>query len=388
MGSIATLTSSNFLRVADKFFSEFILYDPAVGSGARLLYMALFRHAKDGICQLPQEILGKLCDRNLRSIQTYLRTLSALQYIRIEPRSNGRNAYRLLLSKRARFFIAQAASDLINVDGNDQGEEFSSDHAKNIRMGGENSSPIYKNNKSIKNTPLSPHASVGRESAPSARKPFPSTTPVPCPQADGWGDSSSRKRRQGKASAFQTANGLFEQIFAAYPRKDAKEPARSVWHQLWRRGALPALDHLLAALERFRASTGWNREHGRFVPYLVNWLRGRRWADEAVVAGTSFSGVQPAPSASPEKAEQIRSCMQRLEDQHRTDPALAAARPLFENFLSRFADGQRKRGPAWGLWSLLYRLGKAPTAAQASSSSDVAVLSFLQDWQRGVHVTA
>lgn len=387
MGSIATLTSSNFLRVADKFFSEFILYDPAVGSGARLLYMALFRHAKDGICQLPQEILGKLCDRNLRSIQTYLRTLSALQYIRIEPRPNGRNAYRLLLSKRARFFIAQAASDLINVDGNDQGEEFSSDHAKIFRMGGENSSPIYKSNKSIKNPPLSPHSPARRESTPSARASFPSTTPVPNPQAGGWGDFHSRKKQQ-KAPSFQTANALFERFFAAYPRKEAKEMARSVWHQLWRRGVLPALDSLLAALDRFRSSTSWNREHGRFVPFLVNWLRGQRWADAPDASESSSPGVQSAPSASPEKAEQIRSCMQRLEDQHRTDPALAAARPLFEDFLSRFADGQRKRGPAWGLWSLLYRLGKAPTVAQASSSSDVGVLSFLQDWQRGAHVTA
>ena len=381
--------SAYFLRVSDKFFGDFICRDAAVRPGPVLLYLLLFRKAyKGGLCWPSQLSLAKACKCTVRSIQHYLRALAALQYISIEQQEDGRNVYRLLLSRRVRFFIAQDESGHDQDGGNDQGEEFSSDHAKIFRMGGENSSPIYKSNKSIKNTPLSPHASAGRESAPSARKPFPSTTPVPCPQADGWGDSSSRKRRQGKASAFQTANGLFEQFFAAYPRKDAKEPARSVWHQLWRRGALPALDHLLTALERFRASTGWNREHGRFVPYLVNWLRGRRWADVTGAPESSSPGVQPAPSASPEKAEQIRICMQRLEDQHRTDPALAAARPLFEKFLSRFADGRRKRGPAWGLWSLLYRLGKAPTAAQASSSSDVGVLSFLQDWQRGAHATA
>ena len=381
--------SAYFLRVSDKFFGDFICRDAAVRPGPVLLYLLLFRKAyKGGLCWPSQNTLAKACKCTVRSIQHYLRALAALQYISIEQQEDGRNVYRLLLSQRVRFFIAQDESGHDQDGGNDQGEEFSSDHAKNIRMEGENSSPYIRGlNKSI-NTPLSPHASAKRESAPSARVPFPSTTPVPCPQADGWGDSSSRKRRQGKASAFQTANGLFEQFFAAYPRKDAKEPARSAWHQLWRRDALPALDHLLAALDRFRTSTSWNRENGRFVPYLVNWLRDRRWADEADVPGTSFSGVQPAPSASPEKAEQVRSCMQRLEDQHRTDPALAAARPLFENFLSHFADGQRKRGPAWGLWSLLYRLGKAPTVAQASSSSDVGVLSFLQDWQRGAHATA
>lgn len=161
MSSIATLTSSNFLRVADKFFSEFILYDHAVGTTTRLLYATLFRYAKNGVCQLPQDILGRFCDCCPRSIQTHLRMLSALQYIRIEPRSNGRNAYRLLLSERARFFIAQAASDLINVHGNDQGEEFSPEHAKNLRMGGENFSPSIRNKKSI-NTPLSPPHSHAR----------------------------------------------------------------------------------------------------------------------------------------------------------------------------------------------------------------------------------
>lgn len=179
MGRIATLTSSNFLRVADKIFSEFILYDRAVGITTRLLYVTLFRYAKDGICQFSQDTLCMLCACCARSLQAHLRRLSALQYIRIEPRSNGRNAYRLLLSERARLFIAQAASDLINVDGNGQGEEFSSAHAKNLRMGGENSSPIYKSDKSItppfppnrrqsarQHPPLASHSQAQRPSQP------------------------------------------------------------------------------------------------------------------------------------------------------------------------------------------------------------------------------
>ena len=378
--------SAYFLRVSDKFFGEFICRDNAVSAGPALLYLVLFRKAyKGGLCRSSQFALARVCKCSVRSIQHYLRALAALKYISIEQQEDGRNVYRLLLSQRVLFFIAQERSATDDDDdGNDQGEEFSPGHAKNLRMGGENSSPIYKSDKSI-NTPLSPHLPEKRESTPSAHKPFPSTTPVPNPQAGGWGDSFSRGKKPGKASGFQTANTLFERFFAAYPRKEAREPARAVWHQLWRRGALPALDHLLAALDRFRASTSWIRQHGRFVPYLVNWLRGRRWEDETPTPPTTPVAV---PAGTPEKVEQVRRCMKRLEDQHRADPALEAARPVFEKFLSCFADGQRKRGPAWGLWSLLYRLGKAPTVAQASSPSDVGVLSFLQDWQRGAHVTA
>lgn len=378
--------SAYFLRVSDKFFGEFICRDNAVSAGPVLLYLVLFRKAyKGGLCRSSQFALARICKCSVRSIQHYLRALAVLKYISIEQQEDGRNVYRLLLSQRVLFFIAQERSATDDDDdGNDQGEEFSSGHAKNLRMGGENSSPIYKSDKSI-NTPLSPHLPANRESTPSARKPFPSTTPVPNPQAGGWGDSFSRGKKPGKASGFQTANTLFERFFAAYPRKEAREPARAVWHQLWRRGALPALDHLLAALDRFRASTSWIRQHGRFVPYLVNWLRARRWEDETPTPPTT---PVAAPAGTPEKVEQVRRCMKRLEDQHRADPDLEAARPVFEKFLSCFADGQRKRGPAWGLWSLLYRLGKAPTVAQASSPSDVGVLSFLQDWQRGAHVTA
>lgn len=288
--------SAYFLRVSDKFFGEFICRDNAVSAGPVLLYLVLFRKAyKGGLCRSSQFALARICKCSVRSIQHYLRALAVLKYISIEQQEDGRNVYRLLLSQRVLFFIAQERSATDDDDdGNDQGEEFSSGHAKNLRMGGENSSPIYKSDKSI-NTPLSPHLPEKRESTPSARKPFPSTTPVPNPQAGGWGDSFSRGKKPGKASGFQTANTLFERFFAAYPRKEAREPARAVWHQLWRRGALPALDHLLAALDRFRASTSWIRQHGRFVPYLVNWLRGRRWEDEAGAQGASSSGVQSTP---------------------------------------------------------------------------------------------
>lgn len=184
----------------------------------------------------------------------------------------------------------------------------------------------------------------------------------------------ARIKRDG--GDFLSANSIFERFWSAYPRQEAKELARSAWHRLWRCGALPALDALLAALERFRASASWNREHGRFVPQLVNWLRGRRWLDEAPEAPAS---PEAEPAMTPGKGEQVQRCMKHLEEQHRPDPALEAARPVFEAFLSRFADGQSKRGPAWGLWSLLHRQGKAPHAGQVKTDSHV--LTFLKQYQ-------
>lgn len=371
-----------FLRVEDKFVPGFIDSDQAVATSPTLLYRKLFAECyATGKCRLPQKYLAGQCKFSVRTLQYAQTRLVELGYIHVEHTPGECSSYILLLSDRVKKL-------LVDYDLLDRSEWYprpAKTPPQNLQgRYAKAAEPSYKEDKKEKSAPLSPHAPASCESAPSARKPFPSTTPVPNPQAGGWGDSHSRKR-QGKTLAFQPANALFERFFAAYPRKEAREPARAVWHQLWRRGALPALDRLLAALDRFRASTGWIREHGRFVPYLVNWLRGRRWEDEAPTPHTTPT---PAPAGTPEKVEQVRRCMKRLEDQHRADPALEAARPVFEKFLSCFADGQRKRGPAWGLWSLLYRLGKAPTVAQASSPSDVGVLSFLQDWQRGAHVTA
>lgn len=188
---------------------------------------------------------------------------------------------------------------------------------------------------------------------------------------------SARVKRGG--GDFLAANSLFERLWVVYPRQEAKELARSVWHRLWRSGALPALDILLSALDRFRSSTAWNREHGRFVPQLVNWLRGRRWLDETPQAAASAVG---ASGMTPEKGEQVQRCLKRLEERHRSDPALEASRPAFEALLSRFADGQRKRGPAWGLWSLLYRQGKAPQAEEADTA--MGILDFLMQWRTGL----
>ena len=187
---------------------------------------------------------------------------------------------------------------------------------------------------------------------------------------------ATRARVKRGGGDFLSANSVFERLWAAYPRKEAKELARSAWHRLWRHGEVPPLDTLLAVLGRFRASLGWNKEHGRFVPQLVNWLRGRRWLDEAPEASAS---PEAEPAMTPKTAQQVRRCMKRLEDQHRTDPALEAVRPVFEAFLSRFADGQRKRGPAWGLWSLLHRQGKAPHADEADTA--LGILDFLQQWR-------
>lgn len=374
-----------FLRVKDKFVPSFIDSDQAVAASPTLLYRKLFAECyATGKCKLPQKHLAGQCKFSVRTLQYAQARLVELGYIHVEHTPGECSFYILLLSDRVKKLLS--TEDLIDQTGKPSRPVQTP--PQNLQGGcATPAHPSYKEDKKNKRSPLSPHSPASRETTPSARTPFPSTAPVTASQAGGWGDSFPRKKRQGNTSAFQTANALFERLYAAYPRKEAKESARAVWHQLWRRGALPGIELLLSALERFRASTAWNREHGRFVPHLANWIRGRRWEDEADVSLASSSGVHVAPPASPEKAEQIRRCLERLGDRHGADPSLAEARPVFEKFLSCFADGG-KSGPAWGLWSLLFRKGKAPSAGDVKGRGMMDAFVFLQNWQRGVHAPA
>ena len=375
-GKMKTLhPSAHFLRVADKFFGDFILRDPAVSTGQVLLYLLLFRSAcQSGVCRSSQFSLARACKCSVRTIQHYLRGLAALQYIEITQQEDGRNVYRLLLSQRVQSFIdREDVAGMPDVSGPEPAQY----GAKNFRIPGEEFSPIYKKEKkyTIPPTPHSPEQRSARASSCTASKTSSHAVPA-LPQQGGWGDSFQGKVRKGHS--FQAANEQFERFYKAYPRKEAKEPARAAWHRLWRHGLLPALDVLMAALEKFRTSAMWLKENGRFVPYLFNWLKGQRWLDELSDAGAT---VTPEEKTRQDQAQQTLAHIEKQEQarQARHEDETARLRPEFEKFLSRFSDGSRKRGPAWGLWSVLHRRGKAPKASDVPSDCGLGVYEFLKE---------
>ena len=326
-------------RITGPILPLFVLREN-ISPGAKMLYALLCNHASDkDHCWPSHRFLAQELGYCVSSIKNWLGELVRARLLTIRRAACRSSTYVLLRPRTGAASTASAAPVR-------RGSNF--DHPQ------ANFGYINNSRKNLEKFPPYPPTSKQHETSRSG---------------------IVERKRRGGGGDFLLSNSAFERLCATYPRNEAKEQARAIWHQLWRRGELPALDSLLAALDRFRSSTSWNREHGRFVPYLVNWLRGRRWLDEAPEASASPVDKQ---AMTPEQAQEVRRCMKRLEDQHRTDPALEAARPVFEAFLSRFADGQRKRGPAWGLWSLLHRQGKAPHAEQADTSKEV--LAFLKDW--------
>lgn len=72
----------------------------------------------------------------------------------------------------------------------------------------------------------------------------------------------------------------FAQFWEAYPRKESRERAFAEWVSLSPNGAL--LAQMLDAIELQKCSTEWQREGGRYIPHAANWIKDRRWEDEAM----------------------------------------------------------------------------------------------------------
>ena len=297
-----------------------------ISLGAKMLYSLLCDYAGDkDHCWPSQTTLAGLLGCSVSSIKTYLRELAGQRLIAVELRECRSSTYYLL---KPSFLSARAGQP------NSDGGEANSGYITNCR-------------KKETNYPPTP-------TPPTAKEP-----------------PSTRQPRRGVGDFF-SANNAFESIWNAYPRKEAKELARAVWHRLWRQGAI-RIEALMESLRRFCRSDGWNREHGRYVPQLVNWLRGQRWLDELPSSPVAVATDHDAKVRAWEAAQERRQA----------DPDLEAVRPQFEAFLARFRD-TRLRGPAWGLWTLLHKAGRAPQAHDVADAS-ASPLDFLRQWRCAAH---
>lgn len=376
-------------RLHGPILPRFVL-ERKMSAGSRILYALLCEYAGEhDRCWPTQKTLAERLSCGITSIKQYIRELMRERlvavsrqergcvYILLNPRQGGagNSCFRARGESVVSPLVAdspssanfRSAGDSSPQIQPDSGYESDSDYVTRSESGSrQNRNNIY--NKNIYNS----------------TPPFPPTSRAEDRNSSSWVSRQAfpenRPSRGGGGGNFSLANIAFEKLYAAYPRKEAKELARAVWHRLWRRGVLPALDVLLQILGRFRESQGWQREHGRFVPQLVNWLKGQRWQDEVPAP----SSQPPVPGADP-RQEEIR---RRFEDEERrreasarADVALPApAREAFERFLVRFAGGENFRGPAFGLWSQLLRRGVAPGAADVGERG-TDVLTFLRQWK-------
>ena len=73
--------------------------------------------------------------------------------------------------------------------------------------------------------------------------------------------------------------GEFNYFWESYPKKIGKGNAYKVWVKSKNK---PALDVILAAIEKQKQCAQWQKESGQFIPNPSTWLSQGRWDDEVV----------------------------------------------------------------------------------------------------------
>lgn len=199
---------------------------------------------------------------------------------------------------------------------------------------------------------------------------------------------TSEQRQSSSCSPAPAAGGVsspvqdFESVWNLYPKKDAKGFARLAWFQLLRSGQLPPLSELHAAIRRFAASESWQREQGRFVPQLGNWLRGQRWLDPLPPA------EHPEQQQGKDLHQVILAHEEREQRQHEQWNAnKARLRPLFDAFAAKFAPSANN-AMSFGMWLHLHSQSLAPSAPDVPPKNALGIVEFMNEFKRKAQTAA
>lgn len=134
-----------------------------------------------------------------------------------------------------------------------------------------------------------------------------------------------------------------------------------------------------ASIRHFMASDMWQREQGRFVQQMSNWLRGQRWLDASVTAA-----AKEAEAA--QRAADALQAMQRKEEARKSaqDKEREALRPFFDAFAEKFQLHEKPwiRPMAFGLWMHLHEKHRAPTPSDVPDNNQLGIADFLQAFKR------
>lgn len=110
-----------------------------------------------------------------------------------------------------------------------------------------------------------------------------------------------KEPKNARAREGERLEKSFDQFWAAYPKKTAKQQALKVFQKLNPDEAL--LNTILNSLEQQKHSVQWTKDCGQYIPYPATWLNGRRWEDESEVQNGKNSGNCRMPTTETEWLE-------------------------------------------------------------------------------------
>lgn len=94
----------------------------------------------------------------------------------------------------------------------------------------------------------------------------------------------------------QAEEEAFEDLWAVYPRKQAKNDARRAFHRVIVEDGVAPATIFYAVMEQAK-SAAWKEDGGKFVPSLAKWLDGGRWND--VLSAPAEKNLAAPPAQDP-----------------------------------------------------------------------------------------
>lgn len=98
--------------------------------------------------------------------------------------------------------------------------------------------------------------------------------------------STQRKENKTKENKIKQnrTKELFEKVWSVYPKQFKRQEALEEFCSL--NVSAELADRMVKSIEKQKGQENWKIENGRYIPFLVNWFKNRRWEDEIIESCT------------------------------------------------------------------------------------------------------
>ena len=319
-----------------------------IGGYDKYIYMHLAKHAyRNDFCFVSQQRLAVISSSSLRTVQRSLSKLEKTGLVRVVKEGTFKKYYLTIPSElealAAKYGLVcpdpneelKPLPEACTADKSSNSDNIAETHDKFSRKS-DNLSHINKDLEN-NNSPLPPHSQRLHRA------------------------SFKRPRRAGSFSQSDLSEiqEEFQKLQEHYPRHEDMREAFEVFAHA--HDSLPSTRELVSAIEHEKACNGkWQRESGRYVPYLKNWLKFRSFETalqfikaESELAAKAAAAV--VPPAMPEEAP--------------AQEAIGPQQPFVEADFEACSDlwglSKGARSVMRAYWSSILNLGILPNASAA-----------------------
>ena len=98
--------------------------------------------------------------------------------------------------------------------------------------------------------------------------------------------STQRKENKTKENKIKQnkTRELFEKVWSVYPKQFKRQEALEEFCSL--NVSAELADRMVKSIEQQKGQENWKIENGRYIPFLVNWLKNKRWEDGVIESCT------------------------------------------------------------------------------------------------------